>query len=184
VLPNLGGSFAAARSFGAPELGYGPSDHPPANGDLDGDGALDLAWAGGTATDGGIAPLLNRGGPAQDLGLALGGTHGRPVLTVFGSFQPGASTKIRVENALEGSQAHVALGASRLDAPFKGGVLVPTLDLLILGLPLDAAGQLELASAWPAGVPSGLQAWLQFWITDAGGPAGFAATNAVELSLP
>jgi len=184
ALPNLGGTFGAPRAFGGPEFVYATLHRPPASGDLDGDGALDLAWAGGLPAKGGIAPLMNRSGPAQDLGLALAGTHGRPVLTVFGSFQPGASIEILVENALEASFAHIVLGASRIDAPFKGGIFVPKPDLLILSLPLDAAGSLQLASAWPAGLPSGLQAWTQFWITDAGGPAGYAATNAVEITLP
>jgi hypothetical protein len=75
-------------------------------------------------------------------------------------------------------------GVSALQAPFKGGVLVPVPDVLLPGLPLDASGALSLQSTWPASAPAGFSFWLQFWTPDAGAPKGFAASNGVMGTAP
>jgi hypothetical protein len=40
------------------------------------------------------------------------------------------------------------------------------------------------AGTLPAGAPSGVTIHAQFWIVDAGGPKGFAASNAVVGTTP
>ena len=71
------------------------------------------------------------------------------------------------------------VGLSELGAPFKGGTLVPAVDLLV-PLTTDAAGGTSLQATWPAGIPPGFNFWVQVWIADPGGPVGFAASNGLK----
>jgi hypothetical protein len=117
-------------------------------------------------------------------GGALAGAAGEPVLTGTGSLCSGEPATMRLANALAGSATHLVAGFSFLEAAFKGGVLVPSPDVFVLGMPVDGLGVNEIVLAWPAGVPSGFTFWLQHWISDPAGPAGFAASNAVSGTTP
>jgi hypothetical protein len=64
------------------------------------------------------------------------------------------------------------------------GLLVPQPDVVLGGLPIDAAGVHELDLTWPAGVPRGITPWFQHWIPDPAGPAGFAASNGLSGTTP
>ena len=79
---------------------------------------------------------------------------------------------------LAATPAWLILGLSEFDAAFRGGTLVPA-PALIVPLVTDAEGALSLSTTWPVGLPPGLSLWLQAWIPDAGGPQGWAASNAV-----
>ena len=68
-------------------------------------------------------------------------------------------------------------------APFKGGVMVPTPEALCMSLTIDAAGDLELTARWPDLSP-GTQLYMQLWVPDPGGPAGWAASNALRVTSP
>jgi hypothetical protein len=112
-----------------------------------------------------------------DLGNGLPGTTA-PVLSSLGGLFPTAGTKIEVSTALPGSPGYLILGFSNLSAPFKGGVMVPFPDFLhIFGT--DGAGHWQVIFGWP-NLPAGFPIWWQAWLPDAGGPAGFAATNALQ----
>ena len=89
-----------------------------------------------------------------------------------------------LEDALPFTSAGLVIGFSPLQVPFKGGTLVPDLDLLILGLPTGPAGVLEVPFAWPTGLPGGLTTYVQYWIADPGGPQGFSATNGLAGTTP
>lgn len=115
-----------------------------------------------------------------DLGSALAGSAGEPALAGDGELIAGQPMSVGVAGALPGAPLTLVVGLARLDAPFKGGVLVPAADLLISGLATDASGGLVLGTTWPAGVPAGLTFYLQGWIADAGAPQGFAATNGLS----
>jgi hypothetical protein len=154
--------------------------------DLDGDADPDALWAirvGGGGLLGWFAneqelPLL------ADLGHALAGSHGEPLLVVEGHLVAGTPLRLSLSQALEDTATALVVGASPLMLPFKGGLMVPALDLLVLGLVTDGSGQLELVATWPPGVPPGQTVLLQCWIVDAGGPAGFAASNGVSGAVP
>ena len=90
---------------------------------------------------------------------------------------------VTLSNAAANAPFTLIAGFSQLDAPFKGGVLVPSPDLYVV-LVTDATGGVSLTGSWPAGVPSGTQIGFQGWITDAGGPKGFAASNGLLGSVP
>jgi hypothetical protein len=119
-----------------------------------------------------------------DLGNALAGTGATPATVVSGSLVGSSSGSIGVATDLAFGTAHLVIGLSQINAAFKGGVLVPAADVLILGLPLDAAGDIAVPFVWPAGVPSRASIYLQFWMPDAGAIVGFAASNGVRGETP
>ena len=125
------------------------------------------------------ALLLSSSASAQwvDLGNGLPGTT-TPVLSSLGGLFPTAGTKIEVSSALPSSTGFLLVGFSNLSASFKGGVLVPFPDILF-PFPTDGVGHWQVIFSWP-NLPAGFQMWWQAWQPDAGGPAGFAATNALE----
>jgi hypothetical protein len=126
--------------------------------------------------DAGVSPWV-------DLGNGLGGTHGVPLLELSGPLTGGSVVDVSLTNALENRTAFFVLGFSLLNAPLKGGILVPALDVLV-PVPTDGAGSVAFAFIWPAGVPAGTTSWYQSWISDAAGPVGFAASNGVSGTTP
>lgn len=149
--------------------------------DADGELLLVVTQRNGTPTG-----RLVRVAPGhwEELGGGLAGTAGEPELIGTGSMLPGAPTRLSLTQAAPQAPAALVLGASQLGAPFKGGLMVPSLDALFAALSTDALGQLTLNAAWPTNVPSGTTTYAQVWITDAAGPVGFAASNAVRWTAP
>ena len=117
----------------------------------------------------------------EDLGLGLAGTGGvAPTLAGSGPLTGGSSNLIALSGAVPGSSTNLVIGLGRIDAPFKGGTLVPRLDAIVFGLPVDGSGALTIPVAWPLGIPGGIDVFLQHWMADAGGPKGFAASNGLR----
>jgi len=121
--------------------------------------------------------------PWTDLGFALAGTHGEPVFAGAGSLEAGASITLSLANAKENALAGLILGTSAILQPFKGGTLVPNLDLLVL-LATDAAGEISLQTTPAGSPPPGTTLFAQYWIQDSAGPLGFAASNALSQTAP
>jgi DNA-binding beta-propeller fold protein YncE len=119
--------------------------------------------------------------PWTDLGSALAGTTGEPTLIGSGSLVSGCPVSWQLANALPNATALLVLGITAVNAPVKGGVLVPSPASpgAILPLLTNGAGQLDIELFWSAGVPPGIDLFLQYWIIDPGGPSGFAASNAI-----
>jgi len=111
--------------------------------------------------------------PWSDLGGALAGRGGAPMLAIDGAPVAGSPLVMTLTGAAPSAPVFLVGGVTVANLPLKGGVLVPG--------PLGSgpAGSLLLASAFPAGFPSGTLLVLQAWVADAGGPAGFAASNAL-----
>jgi hypothetical protein len=118
--------------------------------------------------------------PWTNLGGSLAGTNGAPQLAASGRLADGKPILLAVSNGVPSGTAIFVLGTSVLNAPFMGGLFVPTPQVVVPGLPLDGAGALVVPGTWPSGVPTGIDIVIQFWIPDAGGPLGFAATNACK----
>jgi hypothetical protein len=89
-----------------------------------------------------------------------------------------------LDNALKSAGFGLIIGLSELNAPLAGGLLVPTLDWAILGFSTDASGRFIAGGTWPSGIPAGFSTVHQWWVMDAGGPQGWAATNAVKATTP
>lgn len=120
-------------------------------------------------------------GSWDDLGNGMAGTGGlTPRLTGSGPLSAGSDNQALLADALPGAATNLVFGLARIDAPFKGGVLVPNPDVLLLGLPVNADGVHTLEFTWPAGVPSGTPIYLQHWVADPASPAGFAASNGLQ----
>ncbi len=124
--------------------------------------------------------------PWSDLGAALAGTSGSPTLGGEGAMAAGSPLRLSLQNALASSTAWLVVGTQTLNAPFKGGVLVPDVNLagFPIPLPVGASGRLVITGGWPAGVPSGFALYVQYWIQDPAGPVGFSASNAVSGTAP
>ena len=118
-----------------------------------------------------------------DLGQALGGALGPPHLAGQGLLHGGMPIELHLTNAAPHQPATLVIGISALNAPFKGGVMVPTPNL-VLAAGLVGMGTLDLAGTWPNNLPPGVQLWMQLWIVDPTAPLGLSATNAVIAATP
>jgi len=122
--------------------------------------------------------------PWSALGDGLPGTDGTtPYLSAFGTLAAGSPLRLLLEDAPPSATASLVAGLALLGVPFKGGVLVPAPDLVV-PVPTNATGTAQVEGTWPAGVPGGTALLVQAWIPDAGGPAGFVASGAVQGTTP
>jgi hypothetical protein len=120
----------------------------------------------------------------EHLGNALPGNLGPPSLHGQGTLVPASFMSLTLQNANPGALASLVLGFTELSAPFKGGVMVPNPDLILGPIPVDATGSAPLGGLWPGGLPARFELYLQYWIPDAVGPAGFAASNGLLAETP
>lgn len=124
--------------------------------------------------------------PWTDLGFALAGTHGDPVLTGDGTLGPLSPCSVSLDNALENTTTWLIVGLAELNVPFKGGILVPDLTPPGMFVPFSTGptGSVVVPFVWPAGAPSGTNIYFQHWIQDPAGPVGFSASNAIKGTTP
>jgi hypothetical protein len=146
--------------------------------------AYDSYYQDNSDPDGDLGVELTVVGSWTDLGLGLAGAGGGPVLAGAGTLLGGDPVTLALTGAKANSSAALFIGFGLLNAPFKGGTLVPTVNVLITGLPTGPAGTLALSAAWPAGLPSGFSIHFQAWIADATGPQSFTATNGLTAKTP
>lgn len=122
--------------------------------------------------------------PWTNMGNGLAGTQGVPLLGGSGCLAPATTAVLSLVKARPSAAATLILGLSAINAPFKGGVMVPNPDFIIPGLITSPAGSITLSNSWPASVPSGLTVFHQYWISDPLGPVGFAASNGAAATKP
>jgi len=154
--------------------------------DADDDGLLDLVL-GGNHSQGEFQfhwNVSDQHGPLEDVGQGLAGSNGTPHWSGLGTLQPQTALALTLAHAQPGAPLTLVLGTSVLEAPFKGGTMVPQPQLLIAGLAANATGALALSTTWPAGIPSGFLLATQCWIVDPAGPAGLSASNGLVLTAP
>jgi len=125
-------------------------------------------------------------GAFVSIGTGLAGGTGVPLATGSGLPCVGNTVSVDLSGALPNANAWLALGIGQLNAPFKGGVLIPDITFggAFLPSPTDGSGTTSLPSTWPVGVTPGVPLDFQFWIQDPAGVAGFAATNGLEMITP
>ena len=114
-----------------------------------------------------------------DLGSGLAGVAGVPSLTGTGPMSAGSSNQFVLTQAKPSSLAWLVLGAVQLNAPFKGGTMVPQPAQLVV-FTTDPGGNVVLPFTFPAGLPAGIALYFQFWIADPAGVAGFSASNGLR----
>ncbi len=145
---------------------------------------IDVTTTDAIALVNGIQLVQTTSNAWVDLGNALAGTGGAPVLVGIGDLTVGTSVGISLSNAFPNGSAFVVVGSSNLSAPLFGGIIVPNPDLILPPLPIGAGGTLILSSTMPAGVPPGIPVFVQGWIPDPLGPQGWAASNAIMALTP
>jgi hypothetical protein len=141
-------------------------------------GAFDTTWAG--SSDAWVARLQVLE-PWSSLSGGVEGTLGPMQLLGGGCPCAGEILSVTLHNALPLAHAFLVLGTTSIEAPFKGGVFVPSLDFVLGGLATGAGGELVLQSVWPPGAPSGLAVFVQAWVKDEGAVQGFAGSTALRL---
>lgn len=125
-----------------------------------------------------------RQGAWANLGLATEGALGAPSLSGTGSLEGGSSATLLLTEAAPAAPAWLVLGIARIDLPLLGGVLVPAPNAVVAVLQTDGAGSAQSALPVPLSSAAGLPTYWQAWVLDAGGPAGFAASNGLLGVLP
>ena len=132
----------------------------------------------------GIAAWTNGPTVWANLGGGLGGATGTPLASGSGPLTGGSIASLTMNNAARGAPAHLVMGLAVLNAPFKGGTLVPQPDTVLSGLNTSATGALSVSGVWPTGIPTGVLVSFQFWVNDASGPQGYSASNGVSGTTP
>jgi hypothetical protein len=120
-----------------------------------------------------------------NLGHALAGST-LPSLVGAGALAGDDPLQLVLAGAVPAAASFLVVGMAALNAPFKGGVLVPDLSPpgLVVPFATGPLGGLVIDATWPSGVPSGFALYIQHWVVDAGGPVGFSASNAVSGTTP
>ncbi|MHC5211888.1 MAG: choice-of-anchor J domain-containing protein [Planctomycetota bacterium] len=119
--------------------------------------------------------------PWANLDGCVGGVGGPPLLTGDGPATAGSSLGLHLSNAPGSNSSTLVVGVSALNAPFKGGVMVPSLTLLLPFI-TTPGGTLDLAGPFPPGIPAGFSLYFQFWMAHATGPLGFLGSNALSVT--
>jgi len=146
--------------------------------DVTGDGALEAMVAN---TLGGDNALYDNLGPMwSDEGSSLAGTSGPPRLSGHGPLVPNGSILLMTQDALANAPAVFVIGVGTIFAPFRGGTIVPSLDILVSGLSTNGVGQLPIPLTFPTGVPTGVSLYFQMLIVDGGAPFGVAFSNGLR----
>ena len=155
-------------------------------GDVNGDGQDDIIVGamssdlGGTNSGAAYVFALT---PWMNLGNALAGSAGEPALVGSGPLTPGSTLTLDLSQALPSTLITLVVGLNALNAPFKGGMLIPAPDLMAT-ITTSPLGQVSMSSTWPSGVPTGTALFMQFWMADAAGIQGFAASNGLQATVP
>ena len=109
---------------------------------------------------------------------------GLPLLAGSGPLVAGEPVTLALSNGKPLALAFLVVGFAQLNAPFKGGLLVPAVNLLVPGLPLNGAGAISLSAAWPTGLPAATKVYFQMWMPDPAAVAGFAGSNGLRATTP
>jgi hypothetical protein len=146
---------------------------------IDGDSGDDSIFGAGAAYafDLGLDPWT-------DLGFALAGGSGPPILVGSGTLETGSAGKLSLSDANSAAPAVLFVSLSSTPTPFKGGTLVPVPVTVSLGLLTDAGGAASLPFVWPPGVPSATSLFLQVALQDPAAPVGVALSNALLAVTP
>ncbi|HEX5010181.1 MAG TPA: hypothetical protein VFY71_07255 [Planctomycetota bacterium] len=119
-----------------------------------------------------------------DLGKGLAGANGVPQLTqAWGTLSPVGNFGWELNHCAFDSTALLVAGASAIDAPFKGGVMVPFPDFIYFpGQWTGPGGVFGFGAVWPVGIPAGAPMDFQYWIADPAAVHGWSASNALTTT--
>ena len=119
-----------------------------------------------------------------DLGFALPGASGAPLLTGTGDLTPGSAGSLVLSHAAASAPTLLVVSLSKTPTPFKCGTLVPVPVVLSLFLSTSPGGGIPVAwAAWPANL-SGFSLYFQYAILDATAVCGASLSNALRAKVP
>jgi hypothetical protein len=121
--------------------------------------------------------------PYVDLGSALPGVFGDPLMLASGDLTLGSLNALGVANAAPLASASIFLSLTESAVPFKGGLLkaftlpVPS---ILLTTTTSSGGISSFPYTMPLDFSVGLEFYLQWVIADAAAIKGFAISNAIR----
>jgi hypothetical protein len=115
----------------------------------------------------------------KDLGFGKVGSNGMPSLAGSGVFAAGGSGQLELAGAKSNAMAIGIVGNGALMAPFLGGTLVPSPDLMF-AVTTSGSGKVVIPFTLPAATPQGIALHVQYWIADPAATQGYAASNALR----
>ncbi len=118
----------------------------------------------------------------EDLGGAYGTVPGK--LVGGGPLTPGSTVTLSGSNLPPGQLGLAWLAFAPVPFAFFGGTIHAFPFSTQVFIATNAAGNVNLATTWPAAIPSGVQATVQFLVTDPPVAGGIALTNGVRLTTP
>jgi hypothetical protein len=88
-----------------------------------------------------------------------------PIIAAWGTLEPLSEFGVRSYDVFVQVDTWFVVGLSRIDQPFKGGVLVPSPDIILGPVVSDGFGSVTLTGIWPDGVPIGTEVVIQSWVS-------------------
>ena len=119
-----------------------------------------------------------------DIGCALAGVSGDPLLVGTGSLAAGSLNAVDLSNAAPNAIAGLFVALASSSIPFKGGFLKPFPFFDPVLLATSPTGTIHIPFLMPTGVPSGTSLWVQFAIQDGAAVKGVSLSNALEGTTP
>ncbi len=150
--------------------------------DLDKDSFPEVLFANTLGGDDFI--YRNRGRTWKDMGLAYYPTSATPRLKGSGTLAPATLTTYDVLTGPATTSGFLVAGLNTIFAPFKGGTMVPSPDIVVTGYQTSGTGTLEFSLNFPSGVPSGLNIFHQMWFMVPASPTGFISSNGLSALTP
>jgi len=117
------------------------------------------------------------------VGLGIGGDDGVPQLRGSGDLVGGANVTLTAYSGAPSSTLHLVFSPFAVNAPFKGGIFVPS-STFIVDFATDANGDWSVTAPWPNGLPSGSTLYFQGWQQDVSGILGWISTNGLRATTP
>ena len=119
-----------------------------------------------------------------DMGGGSPGSHGVPKLTGSGPLTSGSTTTISLANAPPSAPVLSWISGSSTPLAYAGGTLYAFPNPLAIFWVANGAGSLSASTPWPAGLPAGLDLWLQFLVKDPSVGPKLTLSNALKLTTP
>jgi len=116
------------------------------------------------------------------LGGGIPSAIGEPVLTGSGTMNLADPLSLTVRNYTPNTLGILIVGASAIDLPISGGLIVPSLD--VLSLLVGPGADLVQSASWLTTLPVGFQVWAQAVFLDATAAQGLAASDGVKVTVP
>lgn len=104
-----------------------------------------------------------------------------PILQGYGLLTAGTPYSISLSGAAPAEFSYLFVGLNDISVPLLGGTLIPSPDIVSTPIFTGGLGGWELTGTFPAGVPSGVDVYLQAWVV---GTNGIAHTQGLRATTP